>query len=338
MVPKTGRQTWTFPSQPRLVAAATVAGRNESEGPLGPHFDIRHADDRMGFDTWEHAEQALFDQAADLALRKAGVKPEDVDLMIGGDLNAQLTSFYLGLRPMNIPALGVYSACASFTEALALAGLALDAGFADRVLAGTSSHYSTAERQFRFPTEYGVQKPATAQRTVTGAGMALFAKEGGRIALTHATIGQVYDFGVQNPWEMGAIMAPAAAATIRQHLLDTGRSVIDFDCIATGDLGQIGLNILRDLLAKDGIDAGDTLTDCGVLLYREGQPEVFSGGSGGACSTLVTLGYFVHQLETGAWRRVLISATGALLSAVSTQQKDTVPGISHAVVLERKDG
>ncbi|MBX5436146.1 MAG: stage V sporulation protein AD [Alicyclobacillaceae bacterium] len=337
-MPRTGKQTWTFSSPPRLVAVATVAGRNESEGPLGQHFDIRHDDDRAGFDTWEHAEQALFDQAANLVLKKAGLKPEDVDLMVGGDLNAQLTAFYLGLRPYNIPALGVYSACASFTEAMALAGLALDAGMADRVMAGTSSHYSTAERQFRFPTEYGVQKPPTAQRTATGAGMALLAKTGGQVALTEATIGQMFDFGVQNPWEMGAAMAPAAAATIRQHLADTGRRVIEYDCIATGDLGHVGHRILRHLLAKDGLDPGDVLTDCGMLLYRQDQPEVFSGGSGGACSTLVTLGYFVSQLETGRWRRVLVAATGALLSAVSTQQKDSVPGIAHAIVLERKDG
>jgi stage V sporulation protein AD len=336
-MPRTGAQTWLFPSHPRIISRATVAGKTESEGPLGHLFDRLHSDDRMNMDTWEHAEQHLFEMAARMTLDKANVGSDSIDLIVGGDLNAQLTGFYFGLQNFNAPKLGVFSACSSFTEAVALSALALESQVATLVLAGTSSHNSTAERQFRYPTEYGAQKPPTAQRTVTGAGMALIGYGHSPIVISSATIGRVIDYGVSNPWEMGAAMAPAALSTIMQHLTDTGRTINDFDCIATGDLGTIGHNILRDLLMSEGIDAGERLTDCGMLIFDSKQQEVFSGGSGAACSTLVTLSYLLNKLESGEWRRILVSATGALLSAVSTQQGDTIPSVSHAVVFERKD-
>jgi stage V sporulation protein AD len=335
---RVGRQTYTFDSEPRIIGAATVAGKAESAGPLGEYFDIRHDDDRLGMDTWEHAEQALFDEAANAVLQKTGLRDKDIDVLVGGDLNAQLSGFYFGLRTFSIPALGVYSACATFTQGVLLSALLVDAGYANRVLTGTSSHNSSAERQFRFPTEYGAQKPPTAQRTVTGAGAGVIGRGDQPVAIVAATVGKVIDPGIISPWEMGAAMAPAAADTILTHLRDTGRHVEDFDCIATGDLGRVGHHIVRDLLARQGVDPRDRLTDCGMLIYREDQPEVFSGGSGGACANLVTFGYFLKKLESGEWRRVLVSATGALLSAVSSQQKDSIPSISHAVVLERRGG
>lgn len=334
---RVGKRTYVLDRAPRILGAATVAGRTESEGPLGQYFDVRHDNDRLGLDTWEHAEQALFSEAVATLFQKTGLKQEDVDLLIGGDLNAQLTGFYIGLRTYAIPSLGVYSACSTFTQALMLAAVLVNSGWAERVVVGTSSHHSTAERQFRYPTEYGAQKPPTAQRTVTGAGAGIVDRASGRVAITAATVGRVIDPGISSPWEMGAAMAPAAADTILTHLAETGRSFDDFDCIATGDLGRVGHHILRDLLAQQGVRVDERLTDCGLLIYREDQPEVFSGGSGGACANLVTFGYFLKQLETGTWRRVLVSATGALLSAVSSQQKDSIPCISHAVVLERKD-
>ncbi|MCL6515766.1 stage V sporulation protein AD [Alicyclobacillus sp.] len=336
-MPKIGVQTWLFPSEPRIEETATVAGKLEGEGPLGNRFDVRKEDDWCGADTWEHAEQSLFREAVQIVLQKSGVTPQDIDLFFGADLNAQVTSFHFGTREFDIPKIGVYSACASSTAALALAAMAVDAGFAQRVLAGTSSHTSTAERQFRFPTEYGAQKPPTAQRTVTGAGVGLVGRQG-RVAITAATVGRVVDYGIKSPWEYGAAMAPAAAATILAHLRDTGRKIHEFDAIATGDLGRVGLNILRDLLEQRGVDPGDRLMDCGVLIYAPDQPEVFSGGSGAACSSLVLFGHFVKRLLEGEWRRILVSATGALLSTVSQQQQDTIPAVSHAVVLERKDG
>lgn len=338
-MPRVGKQTWHFGSRiPHVLTTATVAGQLESEGPLGEYFDVRLQNDRVDGDTWEHSEQRFFEQAANVALQKASLMPNSVDVLIGSDLNAQLMSFYLGLRPYSIPALGVYSACASSCEALAIGGLLIDTGFAERVMAGTSSHTSTAERQFRYPTEYGSQKPPTAQRTVSGAGVVLLDKAGSQIAITHATIGKVIDMGVTSPWEMGAAMAPAAADTIAQHFQDTGRSANDYDCIATGDLGYIGHEMVRELLEKRGVYTDDRLTDCGILIYDREQPEVFSGGSGGACSSLVTFGYLLKVLESGRWKRILVSATGALVSAVSAQQGDSIPGISHAIAFERTGG
>ncbi|MCL6593158.1 MAG: stage V sporulation protein AD [Alicyclobacillus sp.] len=334
---KIGRQTWLFPSHPRIAATATVAGKLEAEGPLGRYFDVRKEDDWCGADTWEHAEQRLFREATQTVLSKAERSIGDVDLFFGADLNAQVTSFHFGTREFDVPKIGLYSACASSSASLALAAMAVDNGFADWVLAGVSSHTSTAERQFRYPTEYGAQKPPTAQRTVTGAGVALVGRAG-PVAITAATIGRVVDYGITSPWEYGAAMAPAAAATILAHLRDTGADARDFDVIATGDLGRVGHAILRDLLQQQGVDPGERLYDCGVLIYDPQQPEVFAGGSGAACSALVTFSWFYHQLTAGTWRRVLLSATGALLSAVTSQQQDTIPAVSHAVVLERKDG
>lgn len=336
-MPKLGKQTWSFTSHtPYVQARATVAGQLECNGPLGSYFDIHHDNDRVDGDTWEHSEQRMFEEAVENTLRKAAVAPNDVDLLIGGDLNAQLTSFYHGLRAFPIPALGVYSACASICESLALASVLIDTGYANLALVGTSSHTSTAERQFRYPTEYGAQKPPTAQRTVTGSGSALLGTMTTNIAITHATIGVVNDFGIQSPWEMGAAMAPAAAATISTHLKDTSRQISDYDLIVTGDLGHIGHRILIDLLANEGIDVGCKLTDGGMLIYGRQQPDVFSGGSGGACCSLVTFGYLLHELQVGHYHRILVSATGALLSAISAQQSDSIPGISHAVVFERR--
>ncbi|GGI95577.1 stage V sporulation protein AD [Alicyclobacillus cellulosilyticus] len=336
-MPKSGRQTWVFASAPRVISRATVAGKNESQGPLGTCFDIRHHDDRMGEDTWEHAERALADEAFALALAKANLKPEDIDLVVGADLNAQLISYFFSLRHYAVPAMGMYAACASICQSLAVGALAIDSGMAERVLVGTSSHFSTAERQFRFPTEYGAQKPPSAQRTVTGSGAAVLARTGSPIAITMATVGQVLDYGLESPWEMNAAMAPAAAATIAAHLADTGRTLADYDCVATGDLGFVGHEILCDLLKERGIAVPDNVTDCGMLIFDRNQPEVYSGGSGCACCTMVTFGYLLRKLEEGEWRRILVAATGALLSMVSVQQQDTIPCISHAVVFERKE-
>ncbi|SIS62407.1 stage V sporulation protein AD [Alicyclobacillus vulcanalis] len=337
-----GRSTWAFGErQVAVMAAATVAGSLEGQGPLSDAFDVVLDDDRVGQDTWERAEQWMFRRAAGLACEKAGTPPESLDLVIGADLNAQLTSFFIGLRDLARPMLGVYSACASICEALAVSGLAVSTGFADVVLAGTSSHTCTAERQFRYPTEYGVQRPPTAQRTVTGAGAAVIARGRGPWQITHATIGEITDFGVKSPWEMGAAMAPAACDTLRRHLDDTGRSLDDYDLVVTGDLGRVGSNILRNLLVEEGVAKPDIVAarvfDCGALIYREDQPEVFSGGSGAACSTLVTFGHLFREMQRGRIRRLLLCATGALLSQVSAQQGETIPAISHAIAFERGD-
>lgn len=336
---KLGKQTWNFHSNPVYVASTgTVAGQLEGQGPLGGAFDVCLESDRIDGDTWEHSEQTMFAQAAQIALKKTNFTAEQVDAMIGADLNAQLSSFYLGLRGFSIPALGIYSACASICEGLAIGSLLIHSGHAERALVGTSSHTSTAERQFRYPTEYGAQKPATAQRTVTGAGASILTNTASAIEITHATIGKVNDYGITSPWEMGAAMAPAAADTLTAHLRDTGRAWSDYDCIATGDLGRIGHAILKDLLAeRHQADNPSNLTDCGMLIYDEKQSEVFSGGSGGACCTIVTFSHLFDRLLKGTYKRILVSATGALLSSMTAQQHDSIPCVSHAIVFERKD-
>lgn len=332
-----GRQTWDFSHQPVYVAGTgTVAGQVESKGPLAADFDVKLPVDRIDGDTWEHSEQRMFGQAAQLAMEHAKLTSEQIDVLIGGDLNAQLTGFYFGLRPYSLPALGVYSACASICEAFTIGSLLVHTGHAERVLVGTSSHTSTAERQFRYPTEYGAQKPPTAQRTVTGAGAAVLTNTAQDIQVTHATVGRVVDYGITSPWEMGAAMAPAAADTLLRHMQDTGRTFSDYDCIATGDLGTIGHTLLKELLSEQGVKELNHLTDCGILIYDPKQPEVFSGGSGGACCTIVTLGHLLKHLHNGTWKRILVSATGALLSTVSAQQGDSIPSISHAIVFERR--
>lgn len=335
---KLGTQTWDFHSNPVYVSSTgTVGGTLEGKGPLGKTFDSTLHNDRIDDDTWEHSEQKMFATAAQTAVAKTNFSAGDLDAMVGADLNAQLSSFYLGLRAFSSPALGVYSACASICEGLATASLLIHSGHAQRVLVGTSSHTSTAERQFRYPTEYGAQKPPTAQRTVTGAGVSILTNTVSPIEVTHATIGRVVDYGVTTPWEMGAAMAPAACSTITAHLRDTHRRLEDYDCVATGDLGRIGHEILKELLSDKGFHKTHHLTDCGMLIYDTNQAEVFSGGSGGACCTIVTFGHLFRKLLDGTYHRVLVAATGALLSAVTAQQHDSIPCISHAIAFERKD-
>ncbi|EPZ48906.1 stage V sporulation protein AD [Alicyclobacillus acidoterrestris] len=335
-----GRQTWDFSRGTGVYVGGvgTVAGQLESAGPLGENFDFHLENDRVDGDTWEHSEQSMFGKAAQIALENARVASEELDVLVGADLNAQLTGFYLGLRAHPVPALGVYSACASICEGLAIGSLIIHSQHGERAMVGTSSHTSTAERQFRYPTEYGAQKPPTAQRTVTGSGVAVLTNQPSAIQITHATIGKVLDYGIKSPWEMGAAMAPAAADTIAAHLADTGRKLTDYDCVATGDLGHIGHKLVKELLHEKGLTDTGHLTDCGMLIYDSSQPEVFSGGSGGACCSLVTFGHLLKEMLAGRYQRILVSATGALLSTVSTQQKDSIPGISHAIVFERKDG
>lgn len=333
-----GRQTWDLQSTPvYLAGVGTICGQLESAGPLGPSFDVRLENDRIDDDTWEHSEQRMFAQAAQIAMQKANITSEQVDAVIGGDLNAQLTGFYFGTRALSRPSLGVYSACASICEGLAIGSLLVHTGHAERVMVGTSSHTSTAERQFRYPTEYGTQKPPTAQRTVTGAGCAILNSVQSPIQVTHATVGRVVDYGIRSPWEMGAAMAPAAADTLMQHMKDTQRTFTDYDLIATGDLGRIGHTLLKELLAERGELDVPNLTDCGMLIYDATQSDVFSGGSGGACCTVVTFAHLIRGLQEGTYRRILVSATGALLSSISALQSDSIPSISHAIAFERKD-
>jgi len=335
-MPLLGKQTWKFNSEPYLLATAAVVGPKEGEGPLGEDFDNVHEDPYVGQDSWEKAERRFFEEACERAMDKAGVCGEQINVLYAGDLLNQIITSNFAARQLAVPFLGVFGACSTSMESLALAAMTVDAGFADYALAATSSHNSTAERQFRYPTEYGGQKPPTSQCTVTGAGAAIVGKQGqNRPRITHATIGKVVDLGVISPFEMGPAMAPAAADTIAQHFQDTGRTPEDYDLIITGDLARIGHKLAEELLEQQGIYLGDKFKDCGILMYDPDQSEVFSGGSGCACCATVTYGHLMKRMGRGEFDRILVCATGALLSPMSSQQGESIPCIAHAVVIER---
>ncbi|MHB1627521.1 MAG: stage V sporulation protein AD [Bacilli bacterium] len=329
-----GKQTWSFVSGPRILGTGTVVGGKEGRGPLGDRFDLVHEDPYAGQESWEKAERKMLEQAQEKAVWKAGLSMEAIDVMIAGDLLPQITSAGFAARTAGRPMLGVFSACATSMQAVALAAALVEAKAARYALAATSSHNSSAERVFRFPTEYGGQKPPTAHCTVTGAGAAVVGAGMAGVRVTSATIGKVVDLGVKSPWEMGAAMAPAAVDTIVQHLADTGRCAGDYDLIATGDLARGGQPIAAELFGQRGIDVKDRFQDCGILMYDEHQPEVFSGGSGPACCACVTFAHLLRQVEEGVYGRILVVATGALLSPVTAQQHETVPCVAHAVCFE----
>jgi stage V sporulation protein AD len=327
-----GKQTLSFSSRPRILGTGTAVGSKEGEGALAGAFDLVHEDSHIGQPSWEKAERVLFERAVAVALKKAGLAMEDMSVVISGDLLAQnITSAYAA-RGHGRPLLGIFSACATSMQALTLAAQEVEAGDARYALAAVSSHNSTAERQFRFPTEYGAQKPSTAHCTVTGAAAAVVGHGLSGPVIELATRGSVVDLGVKSPWEMGAAMAPAAAETIAAHLQDAKRGPEDYDVIATGDLGTVGAPIARELLHQRGIVLRESaFIDCGALIYRREQPEVFSGGSGPACCPCVTFAHLLPMMIGRGWRRILVVATGALHSPVSVAQGETIPCIAHAV-------
>jgi len=332
---KNGLQTVWFQNPPVLIATASIVGAKEGEGPLGKTFDKVVYDSYYGENTWEKAEQRMMLDAMRKALQKANLQEKDLDFILAGDLLNQIISANFTARAMAVPFLGLYGACSTMYEGLALGAVLVDGGFADHVLVAASSHYSTAERQYRFPTELGVQRPMTAQWTVTGAGVALLAREGSGPVITHATIGKVIDMGVGDSQDMGSAMAPAAADTVTRHLQDTGRSPDYYDLIITGDLGVFGKKLAEQLVRQNGYEISDRYTDCGILIYN-GSQDVHAGGSGCGCSAVVTCGYLMQQLQSRRYKRFLGIGTGALLSPCSVQQGETVPGIGHAVVIEMR--
>ncbi len=330
-----GQQTWQFPTRPRVLGTGTIVGEKEGQGPLGDRFDLVVTDPYVGQDSFEKAERKLMEKAQETAVQKAGLTIESISMVISGDLLAQNISSHFAARTQGRPLFNVFSACATSMQAVAMGAQLVDTGYASNVLAAVSSHNSSAERAFRYPTEYGAQKPPTAHCTVTGAGALVVGKGNTGPIITHATLGKVIDLGIDNPWEMGAAMAPAAADTLARHFLDTGRKPEDYDLIATGDLARVGHPIARHLLLELGYDLGERFTDCGILMYDKTQSEVFSGGSGPACAACVTFGHLLLGLTEKCYRRILVVATGALLSPISSQQKDTIPCIAHAVAFER---
>ncbi|MBS4022598.1 MAG: stage V sporulation protein AD [Dethiobacter sp.] len=329
-----GHQSWIFESRPVIIASSAVGGPFEAQGALADDFDILHDDIWLGQPSFEKAEKKLLEQACEKAIAKAGKKKEDVQFFLSGDLMNQIISSSFAARTLGIPFLGLFGACSSAMEGLALAALLVNSGAGEYVLAATSSHNGSVEKQFRYPTEYGAQKPPTAQWTVTGAGAALVAKHGDGPKIMSATIGRVVDMGLSDPFNMGAAMAPAAVDTIQAHFRDLQVDTSYYDLIATGDLGRVGHQIAADLLEKHGISMqSDTFTDCGILIYKEEQP-VMAGGSGCGCSAVVTYGHILNRMRKGELKKILVVATGALLSPLSYQQKESIPCIAHAVAIE----
>ncbi|WP_232699653.1 stage V sporulation protein AD [Brevibacillus daliensis] len=330
-----GHQSWVFPSKPTILSTGTIGGPFEAQGKIANDFDILHSDIWLGQDSFEKAEKVMLEEACNRAVEKAQLQKGDINYLITGDLMNQIISSSFAARTIGSPYLGVFGACSTSMEGLALAAQLIDSQSAKYVLTGTCSHNATAEKQYRYPTEYGSQKPPTAQWTVTGAAAAVVAPNGTGPKITSATIGRVVDMGLTDPFNMGAAMAPAAVDTIQSHFRDMRIGPDYYDLIATGDLGKVGHQIATKLLKKHGFSIREeAFTDCGLLIYDDHQ-EVLSGGSGCACCATVTYGHLLNRLLKGEWNRILVVATGALLSPISFQQNESIPCIAHAVAIER---
>ncbi|MBP1156395.1 MULTISPECIES: stage V sporulation protein AD [unclassified Paenibacillus] len=330
-----GYQSWEFKKRPVIMGTATIVGPDEGNGPLGNEFDIVHADNILGQDSWEKAEKKMLEEAAKLAIENAGLTKEHIQFYIGGDLLNQIISNSFAVRTMQIPYIGIFGACSTSMEGLAIASMIVDSGYGHQVMAGTCSHNCTAEKQFRYPTEYGSQKPPTAQYTVTGAGCVVVGNRGKGPVVTGATIGRVIDMGIKDPFNMGAAMAPAAVDTLQAHFRDFKREPGYYDLILTGDLAKVGYEIACELLEKHQVPIKQTnYYDCGLMMYDLEKQNVQAGGSGCGCSATVTYGHIMKRIKKGELKRVLIVATGALLSPLSFQQGESIPCIAHAVAIE----
>jgi len=333
-----GRRTIGLEFPPAICASACVVGKLEGEGPLRDSFDAVEQDAYCGKKTWEMAESALAKRAFSLALEKAGLTGSDVQLLFAGDLLNQCTGTGYGLRDTGVPHLGIFGACSTMAEGLLLAALLVEGGYAETAAAVTSSHFCTAERQFRLPLEYGGQRPPTAQWTVTGAGATVLrSMDGLQPRITHVTPGVITDAGVTDANNMGAAMAPAAYDTIQSHLQDRNLQPRDFDLIVTGDLGSVGAGILLDWFRKDGTDLAPVYTDCGMMIFDPARQDVHAGGSGCGCSAAVLCGHLLSGMREGRWKRILFAATGALMSTTAWQQGESIPGVSHAVSIEMRE-
>ena len=331
---KRGAHSYVLPSRPRIRSYASIAGQKEASGPLGHTFDETFTDDTLGQKSWERAEAKMLERAADLALSKAKVYADGVDVFLGGDLLNQIVSSGYTARQLGIPFLGLYGACSTMAESLLLGAMLIDGGFADTALCATCSHFSTAERQYRFPLELGNQRTPTAQWTVTGAGATLLGRESPLpLCIESVTIGSVWDLKQTDANNMGAAMAPAAMQTLKSHLGDLHRIPEDYDLIVTGDLGRVGYDLMKLLCRKEGIELDQRYIDCGCEIFDVSQ-DVHSGGSGCGCSAVSLNGWLLGRMLKGEIRKMLFLATGALMSPTMSQQGESIPGVAHAVSLE----
>lgn len=333
MPQRIGKDTIFLPSRPRVLGHAALGGKKEAQGPLSSCFDQTFDDARLGMKTWEQAEAKLQTEAIHLALDKAALAPSDVQAVFAGDLLNQCISSTFGLRDLNIPFIGQYGACSTMAQSAAMAAVFVDSGVCETAAAVTSSHFCTAERQFRLPLEYGGQRSPTAQWTATAAGALVFGKSGGTVCAEHVTFGRIEDLGICDAANMGAAMAPAAASTLLAFFEDTQTVPEDYDAVFTGDLGKVGSALLLRLLEKNGIDLSGRHRDCGLLLYDTEKQDVHAGGSGCGCAASVLCGHILQEMEAGRLRNILLAATGALMSTTSSQQSESIPGISHLIHL-----
>ena len=316
-----------------ILAAASAVGKKETEGPLGDLFDIKDDSDKYGMDTFERAEAAMQRAAMNVAMAKAKIKDNELDAIFAGDLMNQCTSSAYGLLPYNIPYFGLYGACSTAAESIMLAAITASADIFQRVAAVTSSHYCTAERQYRSPLEYGSQRPPTAQWTVTGAGAFIIGKGNGKARVTGALPGIVREMGIKDANNMGAAMAPAAADTVNRYCRFCNRAIEEIDMIVTGDLGKEGLSILKDIVGKTNPHIVEKMYDCGVMIYDMEKQDVHCGGSGCGCSAVVLASYLLPMLERGELKNVLFIGTGAMMSPMSIQQGEAIPAVAHLIRL-----
>ena len=331
---KVGKHSFRLPSSPVIAAWASVTGKKEALGPLGTTFDVTCQDSYYGQKTWEQAEKRMQQLALQTLAKKAGIKQSAFQLVFSGDLLNQCIGSSFPLRNTDIPHIGLYGACSTMAESLMMASMAVDGGFMENAVAMTSSHFASSERQYRFPLGYGGQRTPTAQWTVTGSGAALVCNTGKGPRITGCTVGTVTDLGIKDANNMGPAMAPAAMQTIKTHFDDFGRSPEDYDLVVTGDLGQLGKEVLIALLEKEGVRIGGRITDCGCLVFDNTVQDVHAGGSGCGCSAITLCGYLLNKLSIGSMKRILFCGTGALLSPTSVQQGLPIPGVCHAVVIE----
>ncbi|MBQ4283241.1 MAG: stage V sporulation protein AD [Lachnospira sp.] len=330
-----GKQSVVFDKPVYIEAVASIVGEKEGQGPYGKYFDIVSNDPMMNTNTWEEAESKLQELAVDKLFDKSGIGKDDVRYMFGGDLLGQLIATSFGLKKYEIPLFGLYGACSTFGEGLSLAAMCVSGGYAESVIALASSHFASAEKQFRFPLEYGNQRPMASTWTVTGCGAAMVTERKTDVRISGITTGTIVDYGVKDSMNMGACMAPAAAALIAANLADMDVDESYYDKIITGDLGTVGQKILIDLLREKGYEITNRHMDCGIEIFDGESQNTMAGGSGCGCSATMFCGSLIDRIRSGEWNRILFVPTGALLSTVSYNEGKSVPGIAHGVVIER---
>ena len=331
-----GEQTIVFTNAPKIIGNYSIVGEKEGNSNFKEYFDFVLSNDLFGEKTFESAERKMLEHAILNALDLAGLRTKDLDLLVCGDLLNQIISSSFAARQFDVTFLGLYGACSTMAEALAVGSSFVDSNYFSNVACATCSHFSSAERQYRFPLELGNQRPPVSQWTVTGAGCSVLSEKGSNIEIVNATFGKVTDFGINDVNNMGAAMAPAAMSTLVKHFEDTNTTPEDYDLILTGDLGKLGSEILLDLMENKGYKLKDNYNDCGQMIFSNTQ-KTYQGGSGCGCSAVILNSYVIQKIKEGKYKRVLFGATGALLSTLSSQQGNTIPGICHAVEIRRKD-